>query len=153
MPNICECILEITGPQSDIEDFLDRAWRNLESIGMFPFHDPAPPTSVLQSDDYDSEKWEVFGPEIGAHEWDTSTFRIVLAYATAWVPNIDWVACKSAESPTLRFSLQYREPNMQFRGSYVTEAGEVSEDICGYWKPVYIDEEDDPLAEADGAVP
>jgi hypothetical protein len=117
MPNWCDNILIVEGPESDIADF---EAANYGSNGLS--FERAVPISATVSDDAVIDerisrwgtKWDLSEDE-GKPVEIQSDFRL-LAFGTAWGPPTAWLTTVAPQYTTLRLTLAYDEPGNDFGG-------------------------------------
>jgi hypothetical protein len=147
MPNWCNNLLKVLGPENDIATFTKRAvgyapWmtdkeKANEKPCQLNFHSLVPiPKEVVNGDEAGIEQWEKenwgckWGASLGGarHEVVSVSAKTVPTIAahsfdTPWGPPIPFLKTVSDKWPTLIFLLDYDEPNMQFKGIAQAKAG------------------------------
>jgi len=145
MPNICDNVIEIKGDNESLERLI--AIVRSDDIN-FDFNNIIPEPSEI-----DFENKVVFsntGEPINWYEWrminwgtrsnsnidnppsiDQSDGFVEVSFGTAWSPALEITAELSIRFPNLTFNHRYEEPNMDFSGYAVYQAGQVLEEFYG----------------------
>jgi hypothetical protein len=137
MPNICENELYVVGPKKHIERFKKKAkWKlKEEEINqgiticeetegdlilnkLIPFE---PGTDLVE---FYGTKWNCIGHLIN-YELDAREIEQELVYEidSAWAPPTEWLRKVSEKFKKLKFTLEYTEPGMGFKGIATAEKG------------------------------
>ena len=142
MPNWCENILVVEGPEADIAAFKEKA-------AAVPAEDAAVDAAeVLKLENFIPIPAEVAAAEYGNGQYDweiehwgctlgainsaittESENRLHYVFQTPWTPPLAFVEQVSRDWPTLRLVLAYNEPGCGFQGIAKAAAG-VLEDQC-----------------------
>ncbi|MBI5821391.1 MAG: hypothetical protein HZA88_20680 [Verrucomicrobia bacterium] len=146
MPNWCNNILTVLGPEADVQAFRTQAVGHSprlttteitsEKPDPLNFHSLVPiPDEVLKAGyDETGYHWEKlnWGCKWGAHHSqvaDEYAGRIVYNFDTAWCPPVEFIGTAAKLWPTLTLLLEYEELGVGFKG--ITKAhGEELEDHC-----------------------
>ena len=143
MPNYCSNKLTITGPDTDVRSFKEKAagpcpWLKPDEteVEVLNFHSLVPvPDEVLKAGyeaagyDWEQENW---GCKWGADETqilDEGGNCIIYEFYTAWSPPIEFLQKVAESYPKLQFILEYEEPGMAFKGLAKFQ-GDIHEDHC-----------------------
>ena len=143
MPNYCSNKLTITGPDTDVRSFKEKAagpcpWLKLDEteVEVLNFHSLVPvPDEVLKAGyeaagyDWERENW---GCKWGADEpqiLDEGGNCLIYEFYTAWSPPIEFLEKVAVLWPVLQFVLEYEEPGIGFKGLAKFQ-GDIHEDHC-----------------------
>ena len=117
MPNWCDNILILEGPESDIAAFEAANYDN----GGLSFERAVPISATASNDAIVDErisrwgtKWDLSEDE-GKPVETRSGYRL-LAFGTAWGPPLEWLTTVAPQYTTLRLTLAYDEPGNNFGG-------------------------------------
>lgn len=138
MPNWCDNILEITGPEAEIKRFRSevRGQNDFDFENILPtpseMADSGSLTGGGMPDWYDwrtslagwGTKWEV---DLNREEELPDGFR--WEFHSAWSPPEGILAQLGAMYPSLRFSLVYAEGGSFFAGSLIIDRGQIVESL------------------------
>ena len=138
MPNWCDNILEISGPEAEITRFRKETFGD----GEFDFEMilPTPPEMAGSSSSSGGVMPDWFDWRTSASGWGTKWCvdidgeekkdgGIVWHFDSAWSPPEGIIFQLGAMYPALRFSLCYAESGSYFAGSLIVDQGEVVEDL------------------------
>lgn len=128
MPNWCECTLTLHGPDTAIDNFIEK---NRTPEMLLSFSAALPPPEWLD-DPLGRHAWayQHWGTNreanlVEGNEWAREAGQASLFLVTAWSPPIEWLIAVSGLHPELEISLDYDEPGMDFGGSVKTMRGEL----------------------------
>lgn len=124
MPNWCSNNIEITGPETDVDTFVNTLTEHPDRDGHYSILNTFIPMPDPVDDWY---KWAVTH---WGTKWPDSmriiereTTSVTLTGDTAWAPPLPGMTNVSKQFPTLTFILTYCEEGMCFMGSAVTRNG------------------------------
>lgn len=121
MANECDNSLYIQGSQSTIDDFIYKV-KGLD--GEFTFETILPiPKDIESSSDWCYKNYGTDSFSIDSEFKDDSVF-----FCTKWTPPIEFFEYASKQYPSLRFELQYFQPNDDYCGIAVYENAECIRD-------------------------
>lgn len=128
MPNWCECDLTLHGPDTAIDDFIQKT-RGPETLLFFSAAVP-PPVGLDELLDKREWAYKHWGTNREAsleedNEWVREAGKASLFFMTAWSPPIEWLIAVSRLHPELEISLDYDEPGMDFGGLVKAMRGEL----------------------------
>ena len=126
MPNWCENELTVRGDgaMTFYEENKEEGEKDLSFAKSVPM--PEGEDWYSWNIDHWGTKWDACDTHYAYHEGEAS-----YGFDTAWGPPEKWLVAVGQKYPNLRFTLDYSEPNMNFRGRMVVEEGEVVEEYCG----------------------
>ena len=136
MPNWCINQLEVTGPDADLDRFLEATTSDADDNGdrHLSFDRLVPMPAEYEQ----GELWYNWRIEHWGTKWDLGTDTdsvpvvdddlIFWEFSTAWAPPEPWLLAASEKFPTLTFTLGYDEPGMCFAGVLTVKNGIVDED-------------------------
>ena len=146
MPNYCENVLTVLGPEAAVQRFKKKAGRHWSRDGAEPaaqeepqvlnFHSLVPvPTRVSAATGFEAaEAWakKNWGCKCDAVEpiiAEEHKGFLIYQFLTPWSPPIEFVQKAARQFPTLTFVLEYDEPGMRFKG-IAKSHGKKHEDHC-----------------------
>jgi len=140
MPNWCENTLKLVGSKSDIEKFHEENTIVLEKHGVkkavLSFEKSVPANGKIDVEevrkrnpdmkclpDWYLEQREAWGCkwDVGADDCTISNDFSRYSFATPWSPPYAWLRTIGMLYPTLKFTLDYDEPAMDYIGTMSVE--------------------------------
>lgn len=129
MPNWCTNILEITGPEDSIDQFIAASTTDGETLS-FALLVPEPPQVSANVDTSRLLDWRIdhgWGTkwDVGEGECDLllEPGLAVWSFSTAWGPPLRWLENVAPQWEALEFRLGYDEPGMAFSGVQCFQKG------------------------------
>jgi Ferredoxin-like domain in Api92-like protein len=146
MPNWCNNILTVYGPEADIKDFRQKAighspWSTAaelvsEKPNPLNFHSLVPvPHEVLKAGygkagyDWEKSNWGCTWGSCHTELVDEDKGWLVYQFDSAWSPPMEFIEAAAKLWPTLTLIMEYEELGMCFKGLAKAE-GEKLEDHC-----------------------
>ncbi len=149
MPNWVECDFTVEGPKSELEKFKEFAKEGDELLSANKF---IPYPEKYRKLDEEADKAEREGKprpkdgfNSGGYEWcvehwgtkwgivdaelvEESDNYLKYVFNTAWSPPIPVILKMSETFPKLKFTLEYYEGSMGFKGTFIAKGGETLKD-------------------------
>lgn len=142
MPNWCENILVVEGPEAEIEAFKEKAAASpaedtaLDAAEVLKLENFIPiPVEVAAAEYGDGQyDWEIehWGCKWGASNSAITTEsenRLAYVFQTPWEPPLAFMLRVSRACPSMRMVLAYNEPGCGFQGIAKAAAG-IMDDQC-----------------------
>jgi len=145
MPNWCENILTVKGPDKTIKSFVRTAKAKGTTLSLNKFitmpvelentRSPTLSNTERQKarnkrlrDKYRYDNWYEWRYQHWGVKWDVKAQliehrdgHVTYAFDSAWGPPTDWLDAVAKKYPELRFTLKYEEPGMGFRGCHIVK--------------------------------
>lgn len=131
MPNWCDDILTIHGPEEDLEKFRAKLRTLTDDTPRLSF-DALHPMPEEEEDNWHEwrlvnwgTKWDITDNELGELPSSDSPGLLEYGFSTAWSPPIALVQKLNEDFPSLTFRLVYAEPGVCFAGMYEAKGDEI----------------------------
>lgn len=164
MPNWCENVLVVEGPEADVRRFIAENTDPLSESAdeknlSFEMLAPTPPEKLeintVGGDgwyEWRTTNWGTKWNASGVSDWEESAYAprageisLRTEFDTAWAPPSGWLNIIAEHYPALRMQLDYVEHGVGFCGAVYVADGVATEEE-GYYDPAdygYEDEEDE----------
>ena len=151
MPNWCQNVLSITGPEKDLREFKEKSPNSnfcLQTYLPMPKELKGTTAPLDKPNWYDwalanwGTKWDIGdGNTIGTKmeitglqwwkrntntTWNTNEYLIRVCFDSAWCPPSEGIQTISNDYPSLNFTLKYAEGGVGFAGIEVFKGGQVA---------------------------
>jgi hypothetical protein len=153
MPNHCLNVLNVEGPEQEIQKFKSKAkgkgrWDDVEYDLTFDNFVPTPKSLLKEKALANGAKipvddsWYTWSIVNWGTKWDAYSISVVekpnsliYYFDTAWSPPVPLVSTMISQFPELRFHLYYEEPGCDFEGDLEGEDGEILFNETRDWHP------------------